>query len=104
GGMSRPSLQFSIRWMLGVTAAVGVAIGALAAEPSVFSGAVLFLFVFTAFGAFAAGLVGKSGCWRAFCAGAITPAGINVVSVMGRINNANAWKAESMWEGALGAM
>jgi hypothetical protein len=102
--MPQPRLQFSIRWILGVTAAVGAAIGTLIAEPSVFSGAVLFALVFAFLGLFTAGLAGKSGCWKAFCAGAITPAGINVASVMERINNANSWKATSIGEGIFEAM
>jgi hypothetical protein len=87
-----------------VTAAVGAVIGALTAQPGAISGAVLFLLVFAFFGALSAGLAGKSGWWKAFCAGAILPAGINVVSVMERINNLNSWNATTIWEGAFEAM
>ena len=74
--MAGPRFQFSIRRLLAVTTVVAATVGALAAEPGRVSGAVLLLLAAAFPAVYAAGLIGKSGCWKAFCAGAIIPAGI----------------------------
>ncbi len=74
--MGRANLQISLRGLLGATAAIAAAVGALAAQPSRISGAAALLLACAFPAAFAAGLVSSRGAWRAFCAGAILPAGI----------------------------
>src|SRR3569623_2282483 len=72
--MGRANLQISLRGLLGATAAIAAAIGALVAEPSRVSGAAAALLACAFPAAFASGLVSSRGAWRAFCAGAILPA------------------------------
>lgn len=74
--MGGPRFQFSIRRLLAVMTVVAATVGALAAEPSRISAAVLILLAVAFPTVFAAGLICKSGLWKAFCAGAIIAAGI----------------------------
>ena len=74
--MDRSRFQISLRGLLGGTAAIAAAVGALAAEPSRLSGVAVLLLACAFPAAFAAGVVSSRGAWRAFCAGAILPAGI----------------------------
>jgi hypothetical protein len=81
--MAGPRFQFSIRRLLAVTTVIAATVGALAAEPSRISAAVLILLAVAFPAVFAAGLICKSGLWKAFCAGAIIPAGIAFKDTMG---------------------
>ena len=86
--MSGPRFQFSIRQLLVATTVVAAAVGALAAAPSRFSGVMLILLAAAFPTVFAAALIGKSGIWKAFCAGAIIPAGVEFISTMGSLSSA----------------
>jgi hypothetical protein len=74
--------QFSIRWLLAVTAIVGVALAALSAKPNWISGGVIQLIFLMMPGLVAILLVVGRGNVRAFAIGALVPALIGVPIVV----------------------
>jgi hypothetical protein len=75
-------LQFSIRWILAVTAVVGVALAALSAEPRWISSIVIQMIFLLMPGMAVALLVAGRGYARAFAIGAVVPTLIGVPIVV----------------------
>ena len=94
--------QFSIRWIIAVTAIVGVALAALSAEPSRISGCLIQLIFLIMPGLVAVMLFSGRGYIRSFAMGAVVPTLIGA-AIAGRLIIAgnvwtDAWKvSELIW-------
>jgi len=98
--MPNPRFQFSIRWSCAVTAAVGLALAALSAEPKWISAVMIQLIFLAMPGLVAILLVAARGYVRSFAMGAAAPTLIGF-AVAGRFLVAGDWTLGALEVGEL---